>query len=680
VPLGEVGPAQQLGAPRDSFSEGLARVVSAHELGIVDRDVWRFLDGFVTRGGPDTLRFRNAIVRDVAYEGLTFRRRRSLHALVGETIERFAEDPTDEAEILSLHFLRADDAARAWRYSHVAAERAAAIYANVEAATFYERALDAARRLADLDAAERLRTLERLGDVRERAGLYDEAGRAYTDARKLCGDELCRSRLMLKQARIEDTTGSSSGALRAISRALSGLDGLDRDDARAVRAQLEVWYGAIRLSQGRPREAVRWCERAIEDARAVGEKDALAHALYVLDWAYFDLGRPELATHGDEVIQLYGELGDLSRQADAYNLLGNFAYWEGRWSEAIELYERGKERQQQAGDLVGAAMGTANVAEILTQQGELDRAEQLTREALRVFAASGYRLPSAFAYGILGDIASRRGRHREAARHYVRGLHLVQQGGDQHEEIAMLGKVAEDLLRQGEAPAALGLVELALARAEPLGGAGDQAPLLHRLRGWSLAQTGRLDEAVAAFEEGLRDARERGWDLEVALALRGRVSPREPAATSPTTRPRSRRARSSSASGSATSARRSRSADYRRLIGSPRPNSPSVTVILPVDSSRTDSCEVMHQNSVPSNPAFRGGRFGLPSWSVSFRHHFMSWKPSSSKYEICVGGTGISASSRTQVVVDLNVAIGCDERSLRKVTNCCPPSTLVSIA
>ena len=40
------------------------------------------------------LRFRNALIRDAAYEGLPYRRRRVLHDRVGETIEARAGDPS----------------------------------------------------------------------------------------------------------------------------------------------------------------------------------------------------------------------------------------------------------------------------------------------------------------------------------------------------------------------------------------------------------------------------------------------------------------------------------------------------------------------------------------------------------------------------------------------------------
>ena len=95
-------------------------------------------------------RFRHALVRDAAYEGLPYRRRATSHERVGETIERAAAEPEDEAALLSLHFFHAHEFEKAWRYSCIAGERAAAIYANVEAAAFFERALAAARRRRDI--------------------------------------------------------------------------------------------------------------------------------------------------------------------------------------------------------------------------------------------------------------------------------------------------------------------------------------------------------------------------------------------------------------------------------------------------------------------------------------------------------------------------------------------------
>src|SRR5204863_127421 len=85
------------------------------------------------RTGGGMLQFRHALVRDVAYEGLPYRRRRELHARIGEALEQLAEDPADQAELLSLHFFHAQRFDEAWRYSRLAGERAMSMYANAAA-------------------------------------------------------------------------------------------------------------------------------------------------------------------------------------------------------------------------------------------------------------------------------------------------------------------------------------------------------------------------------------------------------------------------------------------------------------------------------------------------------------------------------------------------------------------
>ena len=48
------------------------------------------LEGFVTEDGPGRHRFRHALVRDAAYEGLPYRRRRELHARAAAVLEQRA--------------------------------------------------------------------------------------------------------------------------------------------------------------------------------------------------------------------------------------------------------------------------------------------------------------------------------------------------------------------------------------------------------------------------------------------------------------------------------------------------------------------------------------------------------------------------------------------------------------
>ena len=50
--------------------------------------------------------------------------------------------PEDAAELLSLHYFNAGRWDEAWKYSCLAGDLAREVYANVDAAKFYERALE----------------------------------------------------------------------------------------------------------------------------------------------------------------------------------------------------------------------------------------------------------------------------------------------------------------------------------------------------------------------------------------------------------------------------------------------------------------------------------------------------------------------------------------------------------
>ena len=104
---------------------------------------WDRLSEFLEQDPDGYLRFRQALFREAAYEGLPYRVRRSLHGEVGRRFEGYVEHPEESGGLLSLHYILAGEYAPAWRFASMAAKRALDIYANVEAARLFERALEA---------------------------------------------------------------------------------------------------------------------------------------------------------------------------------------------------------------------------------------------------------------------------------------------------------------------------------------------------------------------------------------------------------------------------------------------------------------------------------------------------------------------------------------------------------
>ena len=505
-----------------SFDRRLADAVLPDDVPPPEHQAWRRLRELVNVDPRGDIRFCHALIHAAAYDSLPYRVRQSLHARVGEAIEQGVGDALeDQAGLLSLHFFEARRYARAWEYSRLAAERASSMYANVEAATFYARALEAARRSGDVSAPDLVAVHEALGDVRRRLGEYRRAGDAYRAARRILSDApAATAALLIKQARISQVAGRSVDALRWLRRAMTALDGTGPAAAGHERAQLAVTFASVRWDQGRAGDAIEWCERAIAEAKAVGHVEALAHAYYLVDMCHVALGRPELATYSGSALALYEEMGDLWGQGVVLNNLGAQAYWQGRWDEALELYARGREARDLVGDAVNASYGTANIAEILSDQGRLDEATPLFRDVLRVWRAAGDRHGVAYVLGHLGRVAYRAGQLDEAlplleeAREECRAL------GSDADMVEADGRIAECLLFAGEGALALVIVNRALDRARSTGGAAVHLPMLHRVRAFALMGRGDMAGARDALELSLVEARTRGADYEVALTLR----------------------------------------------------------------------------------------------------------------------------------------------------------------
>jgi predicted ATPase/class 3 adenylate cyclase len=507
-----------------SFPRELADAVLAEVAANVDGQVWGNLSEFLDVG-DEAIRFRNVLIRDAAYEGLPYRRRRVLHAKVGDLIEEAAGlRADDEAALLSFHFFHAQRHAEAWRYSLTAAESASSIYANVDAARFYERALEAAKRVPDLGSFEVARVYELLGDVRNRMGANREATVAYRAARRLVSDDAVgQARLMLKEAQQQGLLSRYRDAIRWIRRGLRVINELDTPEAARQRAQLTAWYARFCEEEGRHAAAIEWCRRAIDAATACSEQEALAHAYRVLDWAQANLGDLSSATHSAQALVIYEELGDLPGQGAVLNNMAGFAYHRGDWSEALDRLHRSLDICQRIGDEDGVARATYNIGIIRSDQGRYGEAEERVKAALRIRQAAGHRASVAIYNRDLARVAARTG-HPEAALDLLQAAHTeLQQVGSRVHDIDTLAALAECHAFMGNSEATLTVVELALRQSHALGGVSAESPMLYRLRAYALIQAGRLPEAWQSFEQSLTTGRQRNMDYQVALTLRGIV-------------------------------------------------------------------------------------------------------------------------------------------------------------
>ena len=505
-----------------TFDEDLLRAVLGDEAAL-DEELWERLKGLVDRDASGSMRFRNSLVHDTAYEGLPFRRRRELHARAAEAIERAASSLEDEAATLALHYAAAARHAETWRHARVGGDRARAVAANVEAGRLYELALAAAGHVRGVSGSERAEALVSLGSVRETAGLLEGAYDALRRASGLLADDqVGRAQVYALRASVRVRTGSTTLALRDTAAGLQLVDDLASEGAVGARASLRSIRAQARGLQGRPREAIALAESAVAEARQANELEALGRAYGVLDQAYQTLGETDKVVHERLALDVYRELGQRRKAGFSEMNLGHQAQWAGRWDEAIEWLRLAEEDCTAAGDRPAAAGAGVVLGEILVNRRELAAAEPVLRNAWRVLRSAGFT-----PFALLAETQLAR---------------IVLEQGDADQALSLLAAALEEARGVGHAEFVLEVVIVFAAAARAAGRlerglevldeearrAGEDAHLravpLDRARGGLLVALGRLDEAEACLDRALAGARRQGLLYEELSTLRERFA------------------------------------------------------------------------------------------------------------------------------------------------------------
>ena len=469
--------------------------------------------------GPRRLRFKTVVLRDAAYASLSFRRRRQLHSRAA-TILAASARPDEVADRLALHHLRAQEYDQAWHFARIAGDRAQEAAANMAAALQYDHALEAAARLPHLATADLIDVWARLGDVLVAAGVFDGGLHAYTRAAQLARGEAQRTaELLMKRARAQERAGRFTAALRTTARIarLAEASG----DAGGLAARALSFRCVIRCAQERPADTLRLARQAVVAARTCGDKESLAQALTMVDWAQRMLGVATTTANAEAALALYEELGDLNGQAMVHGNLGGERYFTGDWEAALEHYRRAEEASRKTGDTVQAAMADASIGEILVSQGRFDEALPLLIASARTMRASGFIDGAAFAEINIARLHLGRQQVAEAVEVLERVIAEV-------DALGLAASALEASMYRAECDVRLGQPAQALRRlTESKLRAGRRAEVfqagLARVDALGLAGLGQTGLALDRLDQGIEIARAQGLVFELAQLLSERT-------------------------------------------------------------------------------------------------------------------------------------------------------------
>jgi transcriptional regulator with AAA-type ATPase domain/predicted ATPase len=298
--------------------------------------------------------FKHALTHDVIYESVLASRRQALHGVVGRSIEDLHRGQLDElAVVLAHHYSRSDYKDHAIKYAVLAGDRAARVYANAEAARYYDQALALNRALpasperqrVEIDASIKRATVSTTRDAQ--AEDRDNLERTQALAQTL-EDEPRLARVLYWLGRLAYVRGAFQVATDYAEQSLVIADRLGDEALAAPSVNL---MGRSYYLMGEHARAGELLARSVEQMRALGDTAEEATAAGYAGVALAALGYFGRALpYADHGLRLTERLGNPFAQAAAYNYRAVAYCHQGAGAQAIADCEEARRVAERTGD------------------------------------------------------------------------------------------------------------------------------------------------------------------------------------------------------------------------------------------------------------------------------------------------------------------------------------------
>jgi hypothetical protein len=340
--------------------------------------------------------FRHAMVQEAAYGSLVRADRKRLHRAAAEALEGVyapAGQPVsgEIAALLAQHYHNAGEP-RAQHFATLAAQAALARYANAEAVTYFNVALDWALRGAESEPLRSLytargRALELIGKFAEALENYqalEAAGRAREDRRLVLQALVLQGKLRSTvNPMFDPAEGYRLGEVAlALAQALNDQE-----------AQSKIHWNALNLHRfaGNMTGARISGELSLALARAAGAAEQEAATLNDMLHVYGALGQwDQHRAAATEAAERWRSLGNMPMLADSLSTTAMYAAMRGDYDLALTASAEAGQIALSINNLWGQAYCLSGAAMAHWYRGQYAAAIGLTRECLRLAGLAGY--------------------------------------------------------------------------------------------------------------------------------------------------------------------------------------------------------------------------------------------------------------------------------------------------
>lgn len=379
--------------------------------GIEENKLLELMDGILKTGlikereiqGEAVCSFADILVRDVVYEEVSLLKRKKLHGVVGCALEKVYASKIDEHfGELAYHFLESGDKNKALDYFLKAGDRAANVYANFEATSYFQSALKLLENRED-QLPEKRRILERLGDIKKLVGEHDACLAYWNDALvlwKQLGEKESVSRLYRKMANIlwEDV-GDIERAKEYYDKALKILE------TESEKAELASLYEDMAHMYYRTEDipkALSLANMALELSQKTNAYQTIANSCVTLGTILsFSGDRKKAREWHERALKIALDNGYTQTALRAYNNLA-IAFPPEEREQALECTEKGYELAKKTGDIQFRSWIGTQLVNRYFNMGNMPKAKILAEEAVALDTKTGNLPNLALSKGALG--------------------------------------------------------------------------------------------------------------------------------------------------------------------------------------------------------------------------------------------------------------------------------------
>ena len=409
--------------------ENFTAEVVASVQGVHEREMIRWLSGqldiqhhLVRASGSEQVegqrlshyRFQHILFQHYLYSSLDAIERTYLHEALGLALEQlYGERAAEVALQLARHFEAAGLPAKTITYLQAAGDAAAQLYAGVEAAAHYYKALALAEQ-EQVAVEIRFALYTRLGNILELDSQFDQALAIYSAMEALAhehNDEPMRLSALTSQAAIHAAPYPGQDLARAETLSEQALVLARELGERAAEAKILSNLLNIYRYSNRMSEAIAYGERALALTRELNLTPQMAVTLNDLARLYGLSGHLDQSdAFAREAITLLRELGNQPSLVDSLASACAFSVYAGDFDQVIAYSQEAWQISQAMHNIWDQSYSVMTAGYAYWERGEVDKALMTMEDSIRLSKEAGFVVPQvltqadlAAVYAQLGD-------------------------------------------------------------------------------------------------------------------------------------------------------------------------------------------------------------------------------------------------------------------------------------